>query len=141
MAARLVLDSGVLGRLLHPRPVPAMEAWFESRIRAGDEMVVPEIADYELRRELIRAGRTRSLRRLDEFINDMTWLPLDTPTLRRAAELWAELRNRGQPTAGADSLDGDVILASQAESVAGIVVTDNPAHLGRMVRAVVWNRM
>ena len=41
------------------------------------------------------------------------FLPVDTPTLELAAELWAEARNQGMPTADAKSLDVDVIICAQ----------------------------
>ena len=57
----------------------------------------------------------------------------------RAAELWAEARKRGQPTADPKVLDGDVILAAQALQVGGIVVTDNIGHLSQFVDARRWS--
>jgi predicted nucleic acid-binding protein len=61
----------------------------------------------------------------------------------RAAELWADLRRAGLPTAAPGSLDGDCILAAQALLSAGpgdvlTVATDNVGHLGRMVDARTW---
>jgi predicted nucleic acid-binding protein len=99
---------------------------------------VPEIADYEVRRELLRAGKTASIRRLDTLITDLDYLPLDTQTMRRAAELWAQARNLGTPTAPPEALDGDVILAAQAERAGGIVATENVRHLARFVTAKHW---
>jgi predicted nucleic acid-binding protein len=58
--------------------------------------------------------------------------------MRRAAELWAEARLHGVPTAPADSLDADAILAAQALAVGGAVVTTNPRHLGRYVLVRSW---
>ena len=37
----------------------------ESLLLSGYQIIVPEIADYEVRRELLRAGKTRGLARLD----------------------------------------------------------------------------
>jgi hypothetical protein len=35
--------------------------------------------------------------------------------MRRAAEFWADFRRRGQPTATDASLDGEAVLAAQAD--------------------------
>lgn len=58
--------------------------------------------------------------------------------MRLAAELWADARTRGVPTATEESLDADVILAAQALSVGGIIVTMNTRHLERFVAAKIW---
>lgn len=74
------------------------------------------MADYEVRRELLRAGRLRSVERLDELAAELDYLPLDTASMRRAAEFWALARNLGTPTADPREIDADVILAAQAEA-------------------------
>ncbi len=64
----IVLDTGTLGLLTHPRAQPtamACRQWAQALLAAGVRVVVPGIADYELRRELIRAGKTSGLLRLD----------------------------------------------------------------------------
>jgi predicted nucleic acid-binding protein len=109
----------------------------------GRTIVIPEIADYECRRELIRKSFTVSIARLDALKLAYTYLPLDTQMMIKAAELWADLRNRHLPTADDTALDGDVILAAQALVSDGgrgevIVATKNPGHLTRMVPAANW---
>jgi hypothetical protein len=44
----------------------------------------------------------------------------------------------GTPTAPPEALDGDVILAAQAERAGAIVATENVAHLARFVIARHW---
>ena len=56
-------------------------------------MVVPEIADYEVRREFIRARRTAGIARLDALISQLEYLAITTAAMRRAAEIWAHPAN------------------------------------------------
>lgn len=86
---------------------------------------------------MIRRGATAGLRRLDELAEDVVvYEPLSDRALRRAAELWAFMRNLGTPTAPPEALDGDCLLAAQAEVAVEpgdvlTIATTNPAHLGR----------
>jgi predicted nucleic acid-binding protein len=147
---RLVLDTGILGQLCHPKP-PAnrpVTTWLDRVLERGEHAVIlPEIADYELRRKLVHLARiagqarTRSLDRLDLLGRKLTYLPVRTETFRRAAELWAGARMAGMPTAPPDALDGDVLLAAQASEAAGIVVTRNRRHLERYVQVKSWEEL
>lgn len=142
----IVLDSGPLGLLSHPAAIgetKEISEWAHLVLDRGATIVVPEIADYEVRRELIRAAKPLGLRRLDELTAGLSYEPLRTSQMRLAARLWAETRNRGRPTASDSSLDGDVILAAQAISLQPldpqvIVATTNPKHLKLFVEARVW---
>lgn len=63
-----------------------------------------------------------------------------------AAQLWAEARQRGTPTADLKSLDGDVILAAQAKllEINGntvIIATRNVKHLSLFVDAREWQNI
>ncbi|MGE0434782.1 MAG: hypothetical protein AB7K09_26125 [Planctomycetota bacterium] len=51
MSRVVVLDTGPLGLVTHPRNADA-KRWLKSLVLAGFAVAVPEIADYELRREL-----------------------------------------------------------------------------------------
>ncbi|HZO89832.1 MAG TPA: hypothetical protein VFB38_16000 [Chthonomonadaceae bacterium] len=63
-----------------------------------------------------------------------------------AADLWAQARNQGIPTADARALDADVILVAQALT-AGlpaseiIVATSNIRHIGRFIAADLWSNI
>lgn len=140
------LDAGPLGDLVHPRREIREEPfrWFIDLQASGIRVVVPEIADYELRRKLLHIDSVRSVERLDELEAEATYLPLNTSVMRRASQLWAQARQQGKATAAPDDLDGDVILAAQAlmvEETAGesvVVATGNPGHLTRFVAAHDW---
>ena len=137
-AERLVLGSGPLGRLAHPRRNPEVAAWFERTVAAGAQVLIPEIADYEVRRSLLLDNLERSIERLDLFKVTLTYLPLTTEIMLRAAALWAEARWRGLPTADPKELDGDVILAAQAQAAGATIITENVGHLSRFVPARSW---
>ena len=144
MSRTILLDSGPLGLITNPRaspPAAACGRWVVNAISGGATVVVPEIADYEVRRELIRARRTAGIARLDAFIGQVEFLPIETAAMRQAAAFWAEARQQGQPTAADPALDGDVILAAQAATLDRpdvIVATTNPKHLSRFVEADLW---
>ncbi len=142
---RLLLDTTVLSRLCYPfrEENQPLLRWFEEASSADNLICLPEIADYETRRGLLhlalRSGRstTRSLHHLDQLGGLLTYLPLTTSVMQRAAGLWADARFRGIPTG--PSLDADVILAAQALEVSdAAVVTDNIRHLARFAPSYRW---
>ena len=51
----------------------------------GSSVPVPEIANHEVRRELIRAGRTAGTERLDAFIEVVEYVPMEMAAMCRAA--------------------------------------------------------
>jgi predicted nucleic acid-binding protein len=146
MSRLILLDSGPLGMVTNPKAtgIPLdCQVWLKALLRRGERVAIPEISDYEVRRELLRAGLLRSLRRLDNLKQTLDYIPIETDTMLLAAELWAEARNTGQPTADPKALDGDVILSAQArflcdEVTEVIVATTNVAHLSRFITASDW---
>jgi hypothetical protein len=76
-------------------PALYVQSLLVERLAAGDVVIIPGIADYEVRRELLRAGKLGSVQRLDELIPTLEYLPMDTGIIRPAAELWADSRIRG----------------------------------------------
>lgn len=145
MAKFLVLDSTPLSDLTGDPGTPrTTTARNKLAIATGEAViVVPEIADYEVRRELIRRGASRGIKRLDDLRNRYVYDPLTTEILRQAAVFWAALRREGRPTADPQALDADVILAAQAVLLCSpgdrvAVVTSNARHLGRIVEIRDW---
>ena len=143
----VILDATPLGILANSNPRPnvvACRRWLAGLRAAGRRVVVPEIADYEVRRELIRINSTRGLSNLDWYGQQLDYLPLTTDSMRKAAELWALARQQGQPTGPNQTLDADVILAAQTLllGVADVVVAiSNVRHLARFVAAELWQNI
>jgi len=141
----IFLDTSPLGMVTNPNASPentACSEWLEKLLARGVAVRFPEISDYELRRELIRANKLRALRRLDGLKTAIGYVPLTTDMMLKAARLWAYVRNIGLPTADKKALDGDAILAAQAHLVSAdieeiIIATENYKHLSRFDTATV----
>lgn len=121
--------------------------WLAGLQTAGVRIIVPELADYEARREMLRKNATAQLAELDALIERTEYLPITTDAMREASRLWAVARQGGYATASPDALDGDVIIAAQALLYArtrGLsadeytVATGNAAHLSHYAPAGDW---
>lgn len=137
----VMLDTGPLGRITHPKRNLETIQWFQNLLRKEVPVILPEIADYELRRNLILEGFTTSIQRLDDLQQTLLYSPITTEAMKLAAQLWADARKRGLPTADVKALDGDVILAAQAIQAGAIIATENIGHLTRFVTAKHWNEI
>lgn len=148
MIRAILLDAGPLGLVTQRSGIAAADGcrrWMEACLRARSSVLVPEIADYEIRRELVRANKHASISRLDMFIRAELgrYLPITTSIMRQAALFWAQARRQGMPTAPDPALDADVILAAQAHLLAQsdvrvVIATTNVGHLSRFVAAELW---
>ena len=119
----------------------ACAQWLQVHIATGNQIIIPEIADYELRRELLRANKTKGIARLDDLAKFLNYLPITTTAMRQAAQFWAQARQQGQPTAGDKTIDGDMILVAQAVTLAVpdlVIATTNVGHLAKFIAAELW---
>jgi hypothetical protein len=105
MSDEIILDdSSPLGAITNrnsKKPIVVRcQAWFYSMLERYIIMI-PEINDYEVRRELIHQKLDISLSRLDDLINfdNVGYLPITTQIMVKAAQLWAWARSTGQSTA------------------------------------------
>jgi hypothetical protein len=142
----VLLDAGPLGVITNPKSSPENEAckdWLAALVSRGVEVVIPEIADYEVRRELLRAGKDKGLGRLDALKGMLAYAPITTPVMLKAAEFWAGARRLGRQSADDASLDADMILAAQADALnrgdnQALLASTNVRHLALFAPARVW---
>jgi hypothetical protein len=154
MARLILLDNGPLGLVVRAPSKPQVVRclnWLKAISATGAAVYIPEIAHYEVRRELIRIRAVGSLRRLGYYLDPnggLKHLTLTSDSIIKAAEFWAFLRQTGIPTASPDALDADAILAGQA-ALAGqpgdtvTIATTNLAHLSRFpgIDAQSWDQI
>lgn len=146
MTLHILLDSYPPGALSHPTPDVGIIQWAADCQAAGHEIYVPEVIDYEVRRELLRARKNAGVSNLDALKTAFQFLPINSAAMLLAADLWAKSRQSGLPTGDPKKLDIDVILAAQALTLGVpasdlVVATSNVAHLARFVPADLWNNI
>lgn len=103
MSKLILLDSGPLGIISNPsqsQTVVTCREWAQNHVQQGNVIVIPEIADYEVRRELLRADKTSGIQRLDLIKSTFAYMPITTAVMLRAAQFWAQARKTGKPTGG-----------------------------------------
>jgi predicted nucleic acid-binding protein len=120
--------------------------WLLDRRQRGFRVVIPEIADYEIRRQLVRRQDKPALNRLDSLEEELFYAPITTEAMHKACEFWAQARQEGYQTADDKALDADVILAAQTSLVEqecgqAVIATMNVQHLDRFVPAQDWRQM
>jgi predicted nucleic acid-binding protein len=146
----IVLDTGIIGIVTNPNSSTqsfACTSWLKRKLIDQIAVFVPEICDYELRRELLRANKVQGLARLNALNRSLNFLPISSEAMLKAADFWATARKQGQPTAPNAALDADVILAAQAFVIGEqfaevpIIATTNVKHLNRFVDAREWENI
>lgn len=149
MTLHILLDSYPLGLLATPVRSSAtlpLATWAADCVAAGHEIYIPEVIDYELRRELLRAKKTTSVTELNTLRANFNFLPINSAAMLLAADLWATSRQAGLSTGDPKKLDVDVILAAQALTLGVptgslIVATSNVRHISRFVNADLWSNI
>lgn len=142
--AAIILDASPLS-LLAQRPGHVegtlCRDWYQRLADIGCIFFIPEIAEYEIRRELLRLRNADAIQRLDDLRNGTAeFLPLTTPAILLAAQLWAEARQVGRPTAGAEALDADALITAQARVLipaayglsSAVIATLNVGHMAAL---------
>lgn len=151
MARIVLLDAGIVGLCCANPSSPGIlecQAWVTGLLAAGVEVVVAEVTYYEVKRGLLWNNAIAKLGRFEGLLDDLNVIPITFMAWDKAAEFWALLHRTGLPTAGAQALDGDAILAAVAATIAGpgdsaTIATTNVRHLARFpgVDARLWTQI
>jgi predicted nucleic acid-binding protein len=95
VARIIVLDASTLWLAANAPGKPLADrcrAWLKALVAGGAEVFLPEIADYEVRREFLRRNATIGIRRLDSLKVTLDYREITTAAMLQAAEFWALLR-------------------------------------------------
>lgn len=155
MSLFIFLDTGPLGAITNPKRPPQtvqMLLWAAGHLEKGNTILVPAVADFEVRRELLRLKRPSSIATLNAWCNAVPerYLPLTDSILKNAAQMWADIRNQGLVTADPKELDCDALIAAQVldymnqndlSSDDVVIATSNVGHLSRFVPAKLWDEI
>ena len=92
MSRVIFLDTGPLGIITNPKkPIVTLNMlqWAAAHIRARNRIMVPAIADYEIRRELIRLGKQTGIISLNAWnsLPSDRYVPLTDSALQLASTL------------------------------------------------------
>jgi hypothetical protein len=75
----ILLDSTPVGLITNPKKNEQAEKcqlWFDQHIYEDDTFILPEIVDYEMRRELLRANKLAGLEKLDRLKSLISYFPM-----------------------------------------------------------------
>ena len=79
MSKVIFLDSAIVGMVTNPKATPnnlECRYWLESLQQKKYILILSEIVDYEIRRELLRAGKVKGIRKLNQLKESIRYLPI-----------------------------------------------------------------
>jgi len=120
-----LLDSDTVSLLL--RFDPRVNRRVLREIAQHGQLTFSELTYYEITRGLKAKGAPAQLARFEQFCLTHNILPFTHQASIIAADLWADLKRRGQPIG-----DIDVLIAAIALSEGLAVATHNTIHFNRV---------
>jgi tRNA(fMet)-specific endonuclease VapC len=122
---KALLDTDTLSSIL--RGTPAVVARSRDYLAEHRAFALSIITRYEILRGLKAKGATAQVQAFDRFCETSLILPLTDEVVVKAAEIYATLRKRGQPTG-----DADILIGASALTHGFGIVTNNEAHFRRI---------
>jgi len=116
------LDTNIVSYILQKREEVIDR--LDAEIAQGNEVVIPPIVYYEIRRGLIYSGATTKADLFNELLSDLEIESIDAATLDVAAAEYARLRKAGTPIE-----DADLLIGAYCVEKGYTLVTNNDKHL------------
>lgn len=132
MSAKALLDTDTLSAIMrqHPAAIARARIYLDEHRRFAFSL----ITRYEILRGLLTKGAIRQRADFEKLCDVSEVLPVDERIISRAAEIYADLYNRGQLIG-----DADILIAATALENGLVAATNNQRHLSRLSGLVLEN--
>lgn len=129
----------------NPRGTGAFPDWYRSLTATDVVVVVPEVADYEVRRELILARLELSLARLAAVRAAARFEPITSEIMLAAARIWAEAKSH-RAAHGGEGATGwrrhpPRHRSNARKGRAVMIATTNVRYLAQFADARLWSEI
>ncbi len=129
---KTILDTDILSNLMRRHPVAINRA--RSYLAEFPQLTISILTRYEILRGLQARGATTRVIAFDRFCSTNEVLPLTDAIVNRAAEIYADLHQRGCVIG-----DADIFIAATALEHDLVVSTNNEAHFRRVTGLALEN--
>jgi len=132
MELKTLLDTDVLSGLMRKTPVALNRA--TRYLSDHPQLTISAITRFEILRGLKAKGATAQLTAFKIFCTTNEVLPIDDPVIERAADIYADLHNRGHLIP-----DADILIAATALQYGLVLATNNLADFRRIAALQIDN--
>ena len=128
------LDANIISYLL--RGDDRLKAVIADKLLQGDKVKIPRVAYYEVKRGLLSCGATAKMNRFMNWASLLGTVSLTDNTLEIAAQIYADLSQKGSIIE-----DDDIFIGATALEHNATLITNNENHLGRIPNLKIENWM
>ncbi|CAN5764088.1 type II toxin-antitoxin system VapC family toxin [soil metagenome] len=122
---KTLLDTDILSNLMRRHPVAIGRA--QTYLATYPQLTISILTRYEILRGFRARGATTQLTTFDRFCSANEGLPLTDAIIVRAADIYADLHQRGCLIG-----DADILIAATTLEHGLVVATNNTSHFGRV---------
>lgn len=129
------LDTNIISYLMQ-KNTTVMEKLNSLIEREDAKICISAVTCYELKRGLIAANATTKLNLLQAILFQFEPVLMDWDMYERAAQIYADLKQKGRLIE-----DDDIFIGATALEYDAVLVTNNERHMGRIagLRVEVWS--